>query len=145
MAVRSDILQRPAKLSLAQLALTASSAPGDFVLGASDNRGALGLAAIGNALFSFEARGGLSGASMTLNDYVSQISGLQSDLATNASDEASNLASIQQEVTARKDNAEGVNMDEELSNMMIYQQAYNASARIMTVVQQMFDTLMQAV
>jgi flagellar hook-associated protein FlgK len=29
--------------------------------------------------------------------------------------------------------------------MMIYQQAYNASARIMTVVQQMFDTLLQAV
>jgi flagellar hook-associated protein 1 FlgK len=143
--VRSDILQRPAKLSLAQLALKPTSAPGDFVLGASDNTGALGLAAIGNAAFNFEARGGLSGASMTLNDYVSQISGLQSDLASNASDDASNLASIQQEVTARKNNAEGVNMDEELSNMMIYQQAYNASARIMTVVQQMFDTLMQAV
>jgi len=145
MAVRSDILQRPGKLALAQLALTSTSAPGDFVLGTSDNRGALGLAAIGNAAFNFDARGGLSSASMTLNDYVSQISGLQSDLATNASDDASNLASIQEEVTARKNNAEGVNMDEELSNMMIYQQAYNASARIMTVVQQMFDTLMQAV
>jgi flagellar hook-associated protein 1 FlgK len=145
MAVRSDIMQRPARLSLAQLDLSASSVPGDIVLGNSDNTGALALAAIGNALFNFDARGGISSSTMSLNDYVSQISGLQSDLATNAADESTNLANIQQEVTARKNNVEGVNLDEELSNMMIYQQAYNASARIMTVVQQMFDTLMQAV
>jgi flagellar hook-associated protein 1 FlgK len=145
MAVRSDILRTPGKLSLAQLALSASSVPGNIVLGNSDNTGALALAAIGNSAFNFEARGGLSSASMSLNDYVSQISGVQSDLATSASDDSANLATIQQEVTTRKNNAEGVNLDEELSNMMIYQQAYNASARIMTVVQQMFDELMKAV
>jgi flagellar hook-associated protein 1 FlgK len=36
-------------------------------------------------------------------------------------------------------------MDEELSNMMIYQQAYNAAARLMTTVQQMYDTLLNVV
>ena len=145
MSVRSDILQRPAKLSLAQLNLGSTTVPGNIVLGASDNRGALALANVGNSLFSFESRGGMASGTLSLNDYVSQLSGSQSDLATVAEDERANRASIKEEVSARRNNVEGVNLDEELSNMMIYQQAYNASARIMTVVQQMFDTLLQAV
>jgi flagellar hook-associated protein 1 FlgK len=36
-------------------------------------------------------------------------------------------------------------MDEELAAMMVFQQAYNASARLMTTVQQMYDTLLSVV
>lgn len=35
----------------------------------------------------------------------------------------------------------GVNLDEELSNMIIYQQGYNASARVFSACVEMFDTL----
>lgn len=39
----------------------------------------------------------------------------------------------------------GVNLDEEIANLQVVQNAYAASARLLTVVQQMFDTLEQAV
>ncbi|HEY1996280.1 flagellar basal body rod C-terminal domain-containing protein, partial [Paraburkholderia sp.] len=48
-----------------------------------------------------------------------------------------------QEAQSRQSQVSGVNLDEELSNMMIYQQAYSAGARILQVVQQMYDTLLQ--
>ncbi|MEQ1754636.1 MAG: flagellar hook-associated protein FlgK [Micropepsaceae bacterium] len=145
MAVRSDIARNGSKLALAQLDTSASSVPGDFVLGTSDNRGALGLANAANALHSFDSTGGLASGTLSLNDYIAQVAGLHSDLANAAEDERVNRLNVKEEVVARRADREGVNLDEELSNMMIYQQAYNASARIMTVVQQMFDTLLQAV
>lgn len=37
----------------------------------------------------------------------------------------------------------GVNLDEELSNMIIYQQAYNASARVFSACVEVFDTLVK--
>jgi flagellar hook-associated protein 1 len=38
----------------------------------------------------------------------------------------------------------GVNLDEEIANLQVLQNAYAASARLLTVVQEMFDTLEQA-
>ncbi|MFN9542852.1 MAG: flagellar basal body rod C-terminal domain-containing protein, partial [Alphaproteobacteria bacterium] len=62
-----------------------------------------------------------------------------------AEDERLNRISIQEEVMARRDSSEGVNLDEELANMMMFQQAYNASARMMGVAREMFQTLLEAV
>ena len=39
----------------------------------------------------------------------------------------------------------GVNLDEELANLQVLQNAYAASARLMTVIQTLFDTLQAAV
>jgi flagellar hook-associated protein 1 FlgK len=39
----------------------------------------------------------------------------------------------------------GVNLDQEIANLQIVQNAYAASARLLTVVQQMFDQLQNAV
>ena len=144
-AVRNDILQNSSKMSLAQLKLSGTTVAGDSVLGISDNTGALGLANVANTLHAFQASGGLGTGMLSLNDYVSQVTGLQADLTSSAESERSNRVAVKEEVVARRNATEGVNLDEELSNMMVFQQAYNASARIMTVVQEMFDTLLRAI
>ena len=41
----------------------------------------------------------------------------------------------------RRQSISGVNIDEELANMIRYQHGYNASARFITVVNSMLDTL----
>ena len=41
----------------------------------------------------------------------------------------------------RRDQVSGVSMDEEMSNMLRFQHAYNASARVMTTMDEMLDTL----
>jgi len=37
----------------------------------------------------------------------------------------------------------GVNMDEELTSLTTYQQAYAASARVLSVVDKLYETLLQ--
>jgi flagellar hook-associated protein 1 FlgK len=145
LAIRSDIAANSSKMALAQLDLSATSVVGDTVLGISDNRGALRLAAIGNASMTWPATGGLASGAMSIGDYVAQIMGAQSDLKNAADSELTYRQDVSEEVSVRRASVEGVNLDEELSNMMIFQQAYNASARLITVVQQMYDTLLDVV
>jgi flagellar hook-associated protein 1 FlgK len=55
---------------------------------------------------------------------------------------------IQTAVTAQVDDARdaqaGVNLDEEMTNMLSYQRAYEAAARFMTAIDQMLDTLVNS-
>lgn len=145
LAIRSDIAANSSKMALAQLDLSPASVVGDTVLGISDNRGAQRLAAIGNASMTWPSTGGLASGSMSIGDYVAQIMGAQSDLKNAADAEQTYRQDVSEEVSVRRASVEGVNLDEELANMMIFQQAYNASARLITVVQQMYDTLLDVV
>ena len=47
------------------------------------------------------------------------------------------------EAQSRQSSNSGVNLDEELTNLTTYQQAYSAGARILTVVDQLYSTLLQ--
>lgn len=48
-----------------------------------------------------------------------------------------------QNYEAEKSSISGVNLDEELSNMIIYQRAYEANARVISIISQMLESLMQ--
>jgi flagellar hook-associated protein 1 len=48
-------------------------------------------------------------------------------------------------VTKQRDDYQGVNLDEELGNLVIYQNSYNASARLITTARDMYDTLLSLV
>ncbi|MCP3130280.1 flagellar hook-associated protein FlgK [Shewanella sp. KJ2020] len=52
---------------------------------------------------------------------------------------------VYQQAYARVESESGVNLDEEAANLMRFQQAYQASARIMTTAQEIFDTLLTSV
>jgi len=46
------------------------------------------------------------------------------------------------EAAARRSSVEGVNLDEELIQLTVYQQAFNASARLITAAKEMYDVLL---
>jgi flagellar hook-associated protein 1 FlgK len=48
---------------------------------------------------------------------------------------------ITRQVDAARDAQSGVNLDEEMTNMLAYQRAYDAAARFMTTIDQMLDRL----
>jgi len=52
---------------------------------------------------------------------------------------------VQTEAEARRQGVEGVNLDEELVNLTTYQQAFNASARMIQAASDLFDTLLNLV
>jgi flagellar hook-associated protein 1 FlgK len=145
LTVRSDIAANPQSLALAQLDLSPATVPGDVVLGVGDNRGALALGAVANASFIWPAAGNFGSSSMSLNDFAARITATQANLASSAQASQTYHSGVKDEVTARQNSLENVNLDEELSNMMTYQQAYGASARMLTTVQTLYDTLLQIV
>jgi flagellar hook-associated protein 1 FlgK len=49
------------------------------------------------------------------------------------------------QLNMRRESVSGVNLDEELANLMIYQQAYTASARMISLVGEMLDELMNII
>jgi flagellar hook-associated protein 1 FlgK len=57
----------------------------------------------------------------------------------------SNRAAVQSAVTAKADNLRdsvaGVNLDEEMANMLAYQRAYEGAARVMSAIDSVLDTL----
>ena len=142
LSVRADIATNPGKVPLAQLDLSAASVAGDVVLASADNKGALALQAAGAAV-SFSAAGFASARTASLGDYAASLVASIGQRAAAASSASSDASALKSEVEERAIQKEGVNMDEELANMMVFQQAYNAGARLITTAQQLYDTLLQ--
>jgi flagellar hook-associated protein 1 len=46
---------------------------------------------------------------------------------------------------AKSDSVRGVNLDEEMSDLILFEQAYAAAARLIGVIQNMFEALERAV
>ena len=53
-------------------------------------------------------------------------------------------ASLLEQSNGFYESVSGVSLDEEASNLLKYEQSYNAAARIITVSQTIFDTLLNA-
>jgi flagellar hook-associated protein 1 FlgK len=83
------------------------------------------------------------GAAMT-DGYASLIGtiGIRSQSANYSADVSSNIA-----VNAEKNRTSisGVNLDEEAAKLLQYQQAYQASAKMIQIAQGIFDTLIQGI
>jgi flagellar hook-associated protein 1 FlgK len=78
----------------------------------------------------------------TLSGYAAQILGQNATAAATASSNSTFQTGVQTEISTRASSVSGVNMDEELANLQIYQTAYSASARVIQAVQSMFDSLL---
>ena len=138
-SVRSDIQSDPGKLALAQLNL--SAAAGSPALSTSDGRGALTLGDVGKRNVSFAAAGGASGGVRTLSSYAADFAGEIGGKASAAKTRSETATALATEAESRRTSQEGVNMDEELVNMTTFQQAYNASARLIQASKDMYDVL----
>jgi flagellar hook-associated protein 1 FlgK len=142
-SVNPSIAATPDTLAFAQLNIDSTTVAGDSVVGHGDSSGALALQNVGQTAQSFAATGGFSARNATLGDYAASF---YQDMALASQTATSNQTAQDdrlQEAQSRQSNVSGVSLDEELTNMTTYQQAYSASARVLTVVQQLYTTLLQ--
>ena len=114
-------------------AFTVSSNTG----GVGDNRNALAISAALNT-------GLLSGGTESLPGSVTRVVGAVGVATSQAQNGRDAQKLILDQTNSEKDGISGVNLDEEASNMMRYQQAYQASAQIIKMTQTLFETLLQA-
>lgn len=141
LSVRSTITGNPAALSLAQLDLSSTTAIGDVVLASADNKGALALQAAGQSA-KFPVAGFAGARVASLSEYASSLVASIGQRAAAATDSALDALSLKSEVEQRAIGHEGVSLDEELAAMMVFQQAYNAGARLITTAQKLYDELL---
>jgi flagellar hook-associated protein 1 FlgK len=137
------VRENPNRLSLAKF--TAGASAGDLVLNGGDQSGALAFQSLETLRIAFNQAGELSAGNATLSQFTAQFlgnAGLQAQRATNLEEDNQALLGELQE---RLSDVSGVNLDEELANLVVFQNAYSAAARVLTSVQDLYDSLLNAV
>jgi flagellar hook-associated protein 1 FlgK len=138
-SIRPDILADPSKLALARLDL--SAAAGMPAISPGDGRGGRGLADASEVATRFGPAGGAAAGTLTVSRYLSDLAGDIGGRAASAKSARSGAETLLEEANSRRASYEGVNLDEELVKLTTYQQAYNASARLIQAVKDMYDVL----
>ena len=136
--VRADILASADRLPLSRLRTDA--AVGESALGGGDTRvaGAF-VEALGKPIDFGKA------GSATMERFSSLLMGRAGTQAARAQDMLVDAAARRDDAINRRDSFSGVNLDEELSQMVVLQNSYSAAARVMTTATQMYDTLLDMV
>jgi flagellar hook-associated protein 1 FlgK len=141
-SLNPTIAANPAALAFATPELSSTTAIGDTVVGHGDSSNLLAMQNLDNAQQSFSQVGNLGAQATSLSNYAGL---LYQDVATRSNGvTASQTAQDDrlQEAQTRQSSNSGVNLDEELSNMMTYQRAYSAGARMLTTVDALYQTLL---
>jgi flagellar hook-associated protein 1 FlgK len=104
---------------------------------------------LNNATLTFSPDTGIGSASApysgTLTNYISALVSQQSQAANAATNLQQGQDTVLSALQQRFNGQSGVNIDTEMSNLIALQNAYGANARVMTTIQQMMATLIQAV
>lgn len=140
-SIDPTIMSNPTKLSLAKLDLTV--APGKPALRPGDGSGALAISTSGDQTTLFQPAGTLGQVSETIARYASEFGGSVGRDASAAETQKKASHAVQTEADNRRQSVESVNLDEELVRLQTYQQAFNASARMIQATKDLFDTLLQ--
>jgi len=143
LVIDPDIADNQSALALAKLDPAAAAGTPAVTLG--DNRGALALQNLEGASISFGKAGGLNAISNTLGGFAATILANTGGEAALAEGRLDDGEAFEQEMKERVSNVSGVNLDEELANMIVFQNSYNAAARLVTTAQELLDTLLNAV
>ncbi|HEV7354290.1 MAG TPA: flagellar hook-associated protein FlgK [Brevundimonas sp.] len=139
-SLRTDVQRNPALLALGQV--DHAAAVGGLAITPGDGRGAQRLSLAGQNNVRFEAAGGGIGGVLSVSRYASELSGEIGGLAATMKRQKDAAASVSAEAKARQVAQEGVNLDEELVLLTTYQQAFNASARMIQAAREMYDALL---
>lgn len=137
------VANSPQNIPLTTPTITSGSVAGNTIIESGDSRGAIALENVPTRTINFPAAGGIAAQAASLSNYAAafyQNLSTQSNMVTaKQATEADRLQEAQSQLSSNS----GVNLDEELTNLTTYQQAYSAGARVLNVVNQLYQTLMQ--
>ena len=106
--------------------------------GSGDNSNAL-------ALSSVAGLGFFAGGTQSVADLGADIVATVGSTANRASNEIKTQQALREQAEIDLENVSGVNLDEEASNMLRYQQAYLAASKVISIADSLFQNLLQLV
>lgn len=140
--VRSDIAADAGLIATARLDVTSGAPPTATLGGAGDSRGIQGLATALTSGYATATRGDLAARSTTLADYAADVVAGAARRADEAQTGRDTQQALVDDLAARQGAVSGVNLDEELSRLVTYQQAYSVAARLIAVTDELFGDLL---
>ena len=140
LAVRGDIVNDPSLVSRGTLNSGAILA-GDVGLSTGDKSSVQALANLFNAKLSYNPTNQLAASTSTFSQYATEILSLNSAQANSVNENLTSRQILVDNLEAKTASVSGVNLDEEMSLMIILENAYSASARVITTSQSMFEML----
>jgi flagellar hook-associated protein 1 FlgK len=136
--VRADMLANSARLPLARF--QESAAVGAKALGAGDTRGATAFVErLGQTVDLGDA------GTVTVERFSGLLLGKAGLEASQARGRLTDAAARRDDAVTRRDSFAGVNIDEELAQMVVLQNSYSAAARVISTASEMYDTLLNMV
>ena len=103
------------------------------------------LAELMTAVNSFEQAGGIPTISRTFAGYAAEIISTTSTLAASNKRDSEKQESLVEALQFKSDAVRGVNLDQEMADLLVFEQAYAAAARVISVIQNMIQVLERAV
>ena len=141
-AVRSDISSTPSKVSTAAAQWDSTrGASGEYLLSVGDDTTATELVALFKTNNQFDTSGGLGSLNTSFESYAAAIISTNANLADDNTLDTGFQETLRDSLQLKSDSVRGVNLDEEMSNLILFEQAYSAAARLISVIQNMFDAL----
>lgn len=138
-AVKPSILAAPDLIPIGRMRST------DGGLSSQDNQNILALSQLADATLSFDAAGSLGAQTVTAAGYTAQILSNLAVTVAEAGDREQFNESISTQLDQLSSSVSGVNINEELSQMLVFQNSFQASARIITVVSELLDELVNII
>jgi len=107
-----------------------------------DNDIALALAALGTADLAFDVNGNV--VNTTASEFVASMLSRVGALTRNATDLVEYQQNTMDLLWKQREAVSGVSLDEEMTNLIKFQRAYEAAARLITVADEMLQTIIEA-
>jgi len=123
--VSEAIRNNPASLARGRVDLT-GAVPGDVVAGLNDGSGAAALFAAGR----------------TQSDAIANVIGEIGARSINAESRANVAQAFNEDIAARLTAEGGVNLEQELSNLILFQRSFNANARVIAAADELYQSIL---
>ena len=82
---------------------------------------------------------------LSITDAAAQIASQAGSKANTYENRSTASIALRDEAATRRASVEGVNLDEEMVKMTVYQQSYNAASRLIQASKDMYDVLLNMV
>lgn len=141
--VREDIKINPSLISSGSPEFNPDS--GEYRLNTAANNIANELSKVFSTTLEFEQAGSIAATKTTLANYAATFVGNVASQTNNAENALTYQEELTNSISTKEATISGVDIDEELSQMIVYQQAYAACAKAFTASKEIMDMLMDIV
>ena len=144
LSISSELALDSSRLATSSMNMTAT-AVGSLAVAEGGNDGALGLQSALNESVTLRTIQGTEYLNLSLSDAAAQIASEAGSKANYYENRATAALALSEEAATRRASVEGVNLDEEMIKMTVYQQSYSAASRLIQASKDMYDTLLSMV